>query len=90
MKISIRMQCVPAFDLLRRIESVHLIPLPLCDMDEKTAGGILKKLESVVASPFFAGLPEEKIIKSGSVEDCRWVKQEELKAAREILDYRAV
>ena len=83
MAISIREHCIPAYDELSRLRRVSPIPAELDDMEEKTAGGIVKKIKAVVNSPYFKGLPNSKIIVSGAVQNYVWKKAEaEAKANR--------
>lgn len=76
MAISIREHCIPASDVLSRLRKVEPIPAELDGMEEKTAGGIVKKIKAVVDSPYFKGLPNSKKIQSGAISDYTWKKAE--------------
>lgn len=76
MSISIREHCIPAYDELSRLRSVLEIPSDLDSMEEKTAGGIVKKVKAVLDSDYFKSLPNTKVIKSGFVNDFQWKKSD--------------
>ena len=75
MTISIRAHCIPAYDILSNLRKVLEIPPEIDSMEEKTAGGIVKKIHRVLNSKYWANLPNEKIIQSGSVKNFVWNKE---------------
>ena len=81
MAISIRNHCIPAHDELHRLRQVQEIPQDLDAMEEKTAGGIVKKIKAVLDSEYFKNLPESQVIKSGGNDSYLWNKR---KAAAEM------
>ena len=83
MAISIREHCIAAYDELSRLRRVEPIPAELDGMEEKTAGGIVKKIKAVIDSPYFRGLPDSKTIQSGANSNFIWKKAEaEVEATR--------
>lgn len=54
------------------------------EMEEKTAGGIIKKFKAVIESDYFAELPSTAIITKGIIENALWSKSETLNAFNEI------
>lgn len=76
MAISIREHCIPAYDELSRLRKVSPIPAELDGLEEKTGGGIVKKIKAVVDSPYFKGLPNSKTIQSGAMPKYNWKKAE--------------
>ena len=82
--ISIREFCIPAYDWLCRIRRVQSLPQQLEMLEEKTAGGICSKVKQVLESEYFMSLPNVDYIKSGMVDNYRWVKQEQLEEALRI------
>jgi hypothetical protein len=79
--ISIREHCIPAYDELYRMNEVYPFPEELSQMEQKTAGGIIAKLEAVYKSNYFKNLPSFATIKSGGNQSYLWDKQ---KAEKEI------
>lgn len=74
MTISIRNHCIPAHDELHRLRQVQDIPHDLDAMEEKTAGGIVKKIKAVLDSEYFKNLPYSKFIQSGGNDTYLWKK----------------
>lgn len=64
--ISIRAHCIPAYDWLSRMETVSPLPPEIKNMEDKTGGGILKKLKAAIESDYFKSLPSVAYIKSGA------------------------
>lgn len=79
--ISIRQHCIPAYNELRHMEAIKPLPVELSQMDEKTAGGIIKKLFAVINSEYFMSLPETAIIQSGGNTSYNWHKSDAKKEA---------
>jgi len=77
--ISIREHCIPAYDEISRMNSVEQMPEHLDQMEQETAGGIVKKVKAIIDSDYFKALPTSKIIKSGGNFDYEWKKSEALK-----------
>ena len=77
--ISIRAHCIPCYDELSRIQSVasqcNIELCPEFEMEQKTAGDIVKKLHSVVNTEWFRQLPSYATITSGAVEGYLWSKE---------------
>ncbi len=73
MAIQIRQHCIPAYDELSRLREVAPIPNEIDDMEQDTAGGIVKKVKAVLDSEYFKSLPSSKVIQSGGNADY-WVK----------------
>ena len=74
--ISARQHCIPAYDEPCRLRQVAQIPDYLEEMEEKTAGGIILKIKTVVESDYFKNLPENAVIKSGINYAYQWSKTE--------------
>lgn len=53
-------------------------------MEEKTAGGIVKKVKAILDSNYFFYLPDSKVIKSGLVDDFQWEKSKAKKEMNRI------
>lgn len=83
-QISIREHCIPAYDILSRLATIKPLPKTLAAMEDKTAGGLLKKLKAVVLSNYFALLPAEATIKVSDHQQYHWVKADALEEARQI------
>lgn len=81
MAISIREHCIPAYDILSRLRNVAPIPSELDSMEQKTGGGIIKKIKAVVESPYFKALPNSAIIESGAEPNYEWRKADAEKEA---------
>lgn len=71
-----REHCIPAYDELVRVRRVSPIPAEIEEMEEKTAGGIVRKVRAVVESEYFEQLPPTAVIKSGAIENYQWNKEE--------------
>ena len=74
MAISIRNHRIPAYDELHRLRQVQEIPQDIDVMEEKTAGGIVKKIKAVLDSVYFKNLPYSKFIQSGGNDTYLWKK----------------
>lgn len=75
MGISIREHCIPASDEIVRIGRVKELPSELQEMEQVTAGGVIKKLNAIVNSDYFNSLPEYATIVSGMDNNYKWVKK---------------
>ena len=78
--------CMGAHDLLSGINEVSLMPKNFAEMQDKKSKDAMLKLKVVVESEYFKDLPETKIIKSGVVENYRWVKNKTLESAVRLLN----
>ena len=84
MAISIREHCIPASDFLSRLRNVAPIPSELDSMEQKTGGGIIKKIKAVVESPYFKALPKSATIRSGANPAYEWRKADAAAEAEQI------
>lgn len=74
--MTIRNHCIPAYDELSRLRKVAEIPKAIEDMEEKTAGGIIRKIKAVLDSEYFKSLPNSKTIQAGANKNFLWQKAE--------------
>lgn len=76
--ISIRQHCIPCYDEILRMESVvkqyNLTLSKEFELEQKTAGDIVKKLHLIVKSDWFEKLPSFATIKSGANNSYFWDK----------------
>lgn len=79
--------CVWAYDVISELDKVKPIPAYLRSMEQKTAGGIMRKLQAIINSEYFKSLPtSDEIPTPSGTRKIKWKKSASMRDINEILN----